>query len=431
MIAALRKAGWNGPLELDEEGFRLLRSETSFLNLHNAYADWKRAPFLRRREVVRRYAESLASSPEPPEAVAEARPNLLPRVRDLEWLKVMELELADARDGQGPEVTYAPLNEELAVEIVYDWSTATASLARERFEAWGMSIEEALRTARANLRERTDGTFQELEPGVFTSHWLDAYDASRLLLAELISRLDLDGDPVALVPNRDRLLLTGSDDVAGLGRIAELAEPLLSEQRNITGRAFVWRDGAWAPYLPPEDHPQHGRFQRLVQITRARHYADQKAALEQRQHRTGEDLHVGALLLLRNHGSETLTSWCSWGAGMRALLPLADLVVFGEPGETEGEHRHWRVPWEDAVAHWSASAWSPRGLCPERWLVDAESFPTMGVTDVEAADAAGEVDEGVAVDVGERRAARRGSDDRERHRQRARDDVREALSDLP
>ena len=42
----------------------------------------------------------------------------------------------------------------------------------------------------------------------------------------------------------------------------------------------------------------------------------------------------------------------------------------------------------------------------------------MRVTDVQAADAAGEVDEDVAVDVGERRAARLGGDDREGDRER-------------
>jgi hypothetical protein len=85
----------------------------------------------------------------------------------------MKLQFADARDGRGPAVVYEPLNEELALEIVYDLPTAVMSVARERLEAWGLSLEEAVRTARANLGERTPGTFEELEPGVFTSPWQD------------------------------------------------------------------------------------------------------------------------------------------------------------------------------------------------------------------------------------------------------------------
>ena len=54
----------------------------------------------------------------------------------------------------------------------------------------------------------------------------------------------------------------------------------------------------------------------------------------------------------------------------------------------------------------------------------------MRVTDVEAADAAGEVDEDVAVDVGERRAAPLLRDDRQHDRLRVRDHARLALQDL-
>jgi hypothetical protein len=53
----------------------------------------------------------------------------------------------------------------------------------------------------------------------------------------------------------------------------------------------------------------------------------------------------------------------------------------------------------------------------------------MGVADVEAADAAGEVDERVAVDVGERRAAALRDHDRQEDRQRLGDDPLLAVED--
>ena len=55
----------------------------------------------------------------------------------------------------------------------------------------------------------------------------------------------------------------------------------------------------------------------------------------------------------------------------------------------------------------------------------------MRVADVEGADAAREVDERVAVDVGERHAARRLGDDREGQRERARDDAARAARRSP
>jgi len=169
MIAELRRAGHTGPVELDEDGFRLVLGESRFLNLHNAYAEWQQAPRLRRKAVLRFFATSLLQPTDPPEAVDEARANLLLRVRDREWYETMQLEFAEGRDGKGPALSYEQLNDALVLEVVYDWPTAVSSVGPERLEAWGMSLDEAIRTARANLRERTQGTFAQLEPGVFAS----------------------------------------------------------------------------------------------------------------------------------------------------------------------------------------------------------------------------------------------------------------------
>jgi hypothetical protein len=239
MIAELRRAGMGGQLEFDEERFRLVLDPQGSLELGNVFAEWERASVLRRGELLRRWTAPFRGPPGLPESVDAARPNLLARVRDREVYGISALQ-------DGPAFTYQPLNEHLTVEIVYDRAESMSTIPPETFEEWGMSIEEALRTARANLRDRTPGTLVPLQPGVFASPWHDNYDSSRLLLTELISRLDVRGDPVALLPHRDHLLVTGSDDEAGLARVAEIAEDLLEETRAETGRAFVWRDGGVA-----------------------------------------------------------------------------------------------------------------------------------------------------------------------------------------
>src|SRR5262249_557591 len=127
MVAELRRAGDTGPLQIDEEQFRIVRGAQIFFNLPNAYAEWQSAPRLRRNAVLRFFATSLLSPSEPPESVDEARPNLLPRVRELEWYEVMKLQFADARDGRGPAVVYEPLNDQLPPENVYDPPTAPTS----------------------------------------------------------------------------------------------------------------------------------------------------------------------------------------------------------------------------------------------------------------------------------------------------------------
>ena len=65
MVAELRRAGDTGPLEIDEEQFRIVRGSQIFLNLHNRYADRQNAPRLLRNAVLRFFAASLVEPSEP------------------------------------------------------------------------------------------------------------------------------------------------------------------------------------------------------------------------------------------------------------------------------------------------------------------------------------------------------------------------------
>jgi hypothetical protein len=373
MIAELRRGGLTDSIEVDEEQFELVLGGGAVINLHNGFVEWERASILQRGQVLRRFAEVFLQPGEPPATVEEARPNLMLRVRDREWFAVNELRFADAGDGHGPAFTYEPLNEWLAVEVVYDWPTSVSSLKQETLDDWGMSVEEAIRTGRANLRERTEGTFRSVAPGVFASPWQDTYDAARLLLTELISRLELPGDPVALLPQRDHLLLAGSDDESGLGRIAQLAEPLLAEPHRVTGRAFVWREGRWQLFLPPQAHPHHESFRRLVTLTVADDYNEQKTVLEQRHAAAGDDVFVAAVLLRTDNASGETRSVCTWTEGVRTLLPRTDEIAFVAPGDSETDDGITLVAWDRAVAA-LGGVMEPQGLLPERWLV--ERFPS-------------------------------------------------------
>jgi hypothetical protein len=367
MTAELRRRGVTGPITYHEDDFRLdLESGVSFM-LANAYGDWQRAGRLRRGAVLKRYAESFTEpGREPiPQSPELALANLMVRVRDLAFFSALELRL----EGDGPAGSYRPLNEHLAVEVVYDQPSSIANVLPDQLERWGISFDEALRSARANLRDRTTGTFRRHGDGVFVSPWQDAYDASRLVLTELISRLDVQGDPVALLPHRDHLIVTGSDDADGLRRAAELAEPLLREQRRETGYAFVWRDGEWQPFQPPERHVARRGFARLAQLTICLDYEQQGAAL---QEKVGGDAFVSPQRLFEREAGDALVSVATWTAGVPTYLPQADQIAFVQIGEGDDPRDVVSVAWDDAVAE-VGDLMRPQRMRPERWFVEA--FP--------------------------------------------------------
>jgi hypothetical protein len=375
VAAELRRQGVADALAYDDAAFSLAGGGRSWF-LANLFSEWSAASRLTRRRTLERSVEALLDSRDPPDDVGEARSNLMPRVRDREYAEVMALRL-----GAESPLTLAPLNDHLVAEIVYDFPRSISSLRPERVAGWGMELDEALRTARANLRERTTGTFVPHGPGVFVSPWQDTYDASRLLLTELVTRVDVRGDPVALLPHRDQLILTGTDDEDGLLRAAELAEGSLQDARRVTGRAFVLADGQWQPYLPPVGHPAEEAFRRLVLLTETFDYEEQRVVL---QERVGADVYVCETSLLRQQSTGEVLSYCTWTESVPTLLPRATLVSFvALPEGAEPQHVA-HAPW-DAVVATVGSLMAPQGLRPERWRVDA--FPDAAQLDALRASA--------------------------------------------
>jgi hypothetical protein len=67
----------------------------------------------------------------------------------------------------------------------------------------------------------------------------NSYDASRILLIEKIRDLGLSGRPVAVVPNRNSVYITGADDETGLTMMVKLAADAMNDQYGLSGVPLV------------------------------------------------------------------------------------------------------------------------------------------------------------------------------------------------
>jgi hypothetical protein len=333
------------------------------LFLANVWDEYQRAPFWRRGRVLSAYAGSMmATRQEWPESFESAKANLLPRVKERTFFGVTALQLAGA---DVMPFSYEILNEQLAVELVYDLPTTIASVNAERLAKWGVTLEDALRTARHNLRLRTSGTLATIRPGLYRSPWCDNHDSSRLLLTELITRLEVRGAPVAMLPSRDILLVTGSDDADGLAAMAAIAEPALREPRTVSGTAFVFEKGAWSAFVPPIGHPQRDRFRLMAHMSLAQDYEQQKHWLDRKHQAEGADVFVGSVLILRNKTSGRVTSLSTWAFDAVTLLPRTDELAIATGA---GDAPSLQVPW-DLAASVLGELLEPQGLVPERYRV--------------------------------------------------------------
>ena len=106
------------------------------------------------------------------------------------------------------------------------------SISGDDLKGWDVSWYEAMEAAKSALSEM-EFAVARIGDHLYASASGDNYDASRLILTDLIQQMDVYGDHVAMVPNRDTLLVTGSNDETGLQIMADLAEKALEDPRPL------------------------------------------------------------------------------------------------------------------------------------------------------------------------------------------------------
>jgi hypothetical protein len=89
----------------------------------------------------------------------------------------------------------------------------------------------------------------EIRPGLFASPYADVYDSSRLLLTDAIRQLPVFGDPLAVVPTRNCLLITGTEDDDATAEMMSIAERAQAEDHPVSLRPLRLSPEGWRAIL--------------------------------------------------------------------------------------------------------------------------------------------------------------------------------------
>jgi hypothetical protein len=336
---AVRKAGETATIRYDVEGFRLVIDgpEKRLFNLANIYQEYCAQPPRKRKQTFGHYVRSwFANRKEIPVTFEDLGPDLLPNVRNRSDFEIIRLK-AQVEGLTSFEWPHKVIAEHLAVGLVYDLPEAIMQVQERHLSAWGRSLDEALEIACENLREISQHQWESPCTGVWLSPWRDNHDASRLVLTDLLRSLSVKGGHVAMLPNRDTLLVTGSEDEVGLALMADRAEKTLNQARPISGLAFLLDDETWRPWLPDTEHPLHDRFHALQLRSVGQDYTEQKHLLDALHQKSGTDIWVASYSAIKNNETGKLHSYCVWSQGVDTLMPKTELVYFFVPkGDQEG-----------------------------------------------------------------------------------------------
>jgi hypothetical protein len=329
LMQKLRDAGDQRQARYDKVEFRLLfyreGRSIGYANLRNLYQEYCSRSLVDRSHFFQHATRSLLASHKTlPVDFPDAKVDVLLSVRNRSYFSLIELQ--NQLNGKGElSWPYLPLAEHLGVGLVYDLPEAMLMLQQSHLDDWGVSFYEAYEAAYLNLSE-SEAAFATLEERTYMSTTGDNYDASRLLVPELIEALKVDGHPVVMIPNRDRLFVTGSEDTEGLATMVLLAEHALSQPRPMSGMALWWNGEEWSTWLPDPGHPTYANFRSAALTTTGMDYRDQLPLLQRLAEEREPHVQVAEFKLHYGAAEQPSFSYCVWREGQTCWLPKTDRV---------------------------------------------------------------------------------------------------------
>ncbi|MEL6447128.1 MAG: DUF1444 domain-containing protein [Pseudomonadota bacterium] len=238
-----------GPLEVRVTG---VGDENSTSFLDNAYGAYLSDP-AELESILQRFVDSIGEMIADEDTTGDID-SLFPVIKDVGYIEQVR-ELMRKSEGAGQEAPFPlyfePLNNDLVVMYAFDSEASIRFASGADIEALGIQGKALQVRALDNLLAYLPEIGREGDDSLSMIVADGNYEASLLLYDEIWSRdvFRVAGDIVVFVPARDVVLVTGSEDEAGLAR----ARDLLSENDfsyAISPHAYVRTADGWARFEP-------------------------------------------------------------------------------------------------------------------------------------------------------------------------------------
>lgn len=256
--------------------------------------------------------------------------------------------------GFASTLVWRPLAPFLRTFAGIDHESTIAYVTTDKLHSWRRDAAEVFAHAFANLTAHIDAAGKD-DPDVELYDasapypiWHvtrnDSYEASRLAIPGFLAdfRQRVSGTPIAVVPHRALMVISGDGDAAAVARLAQMAEAeFAAAPRPISPAVYsVDAGGNVVPLHLPETHPEHALVERGHRILAAASYGDQKEMLDKRHEEDGTDVFVATYAVFSDKRSGILRSWSTMAEGVATLLPHTDLIAIA----TEGDKPSF-IPW--------------------------------------------------------------------------------------
>jgi uncharacterized protein YtpQ (UPF0354 family) len=246
-FVATFKAAWPGaeiravqPLRvqvIDETG------GVATADLKNAFIEYRLEPG-ELESVIRRHVAAHATT------LSEHRPidrsRIVPIVKSRRWIADYAALVTEQGFGEEAVAVHDVLNSELVVAYAEDRDTTYRFLVPRDVTQLGIARDELALLARDNLAQLAPPPELVTGPLAFAIRVDGNYEASLMLYSDWWEGrpIKVDGDYVVAIPARDVLMVTGSNNEAGIAQLRALARQTVQNGTYaIVDTLFVFRDG--------------------------------------------------------------------------------------------------------------------------------------------------------------------------------------------
>jgi hypothetical protein len=370
VITEARKVGIAESLEYDPKRFVLKRGDQRTY-LGNLFNDYCQADDAHKKRILgntlallRQKKEDIPLEDAESKVVAAVREQALFAFTTLWW----QLEGGKTE----PKIASEPISAWFARCLVLDFPEYVSMVSSESLRTWDSSFYQLYEVGLARLRDCTTPKFEK-QPGFYVGGWHDDYDNSRILIPEVFSPLHLDGDPVVCLPNRNSLLVTGSENHAGIQAMLKHAEEIVrTKPRPMNPAPLIVKDGEVADFSVAENSLIFNDVERAKKVSELFYYQQQTETLVKLYEQKGKDLFVANYTLnrLETGGYESM---CVWSKTVSTLLPKTDFIAFFDPTRPESQRKLGRAKWDD-VMRIAGDLFLDTQMFPARFYVS--KFPT-------------------------------------------------------
>ena len=370
VITEARKARIAESLEYDPKRFVLKRGDQRTY-LGNLFKDYCQADDAHKKRIL---GNTLALLRQKKEDIPfeEAKSKVVAAVREQALFSFATLWWQLEGGKTEPKIASEPISAWFARCLVLDFPEYVSMVSAESLRTWGSSFYQLYEIGLARLRDCTTPKFEE-QPGFYVGGWHDDYDNSRILIPEIFSVLHLDGDPVVCLPNRNLLLVTGSENHAGIKAMLKQAEEIVrTKPRPMNPAPLIVKEGEVADFSVAKNSPIFNDVERAKKVSELFYYQQQTETLVKVYEQKGKDLFVANYTLnrLETGGYESI---CVWSKTVPTLLPKTDFITFFDPTRPEPQRKLGRAKW-DEVMRIAGDLFLDTQMFPDRFYVS--KFPT-------------------------------------------------------